>query len=124
MRQIVVRSLTSGNWLNRDCCVTEHVRQGPLLTTITRRCTYRVDARVTVPSTADSIRWAKHVDPLPPRQVFVTKDLDAESGAERITYKVLGHFYVVVDRDIFCIGYRHVLAMSVDPLETQTICES
>lgn len=114
MRQILVHSRTSDDWCKRDCCVTEHMRQADALTTVTRRCTYRVEGRVTVPSTSDSIVWAKNLDPLPPRQVFVTKDLDLETGAERVIYKILGHFYVVLDREIFCISYRHVLSMSVD----------
>lgn len=114
MREIVVRSLTSGDWLNRDCVVTETMRQGESRTTVTRRCTYRVESRITVPSTGDSIRWAQALDPHPPRQVYVTKDFDPETGKERITYKVLGHFYVVLDRDVYCVGYRHILAMGVD----------
>ena len=118
MRQIVVRSLTSGNWLNRDCCVTEVMRQGDQITTVTRRCTYHIESRVTVPSTDDSIHWARSLDPHPPRQVFVTKDLDPDTGQERVSYKVLGYFYVVMDCDVFCIGYRHVLSMAIDVVET------
>lgn len=114
MREIVVRSLTSGDMLNRDCCVVELARQGGCMTRITRRCTYRVESRITVPSTPDSITWAKNLDPQAPRQVYVTKDLDPDTGRERITYKVLGHFYVVLDRDVFCVGYRHVLSMAVE----------
>ena len=75
-----------------------------------------------VPSTDDSIRWARNLDPRPPRQVYVTKDLDPETGSERVVYKVLGHFYVVFDREIFCISYRHILSMVVQPDET--FCES
>ena len=56
MRDIVVRNLTSGDWCNRDCLVTEVMRQGDLVTRIIRRCTYRIERRVTVPSVPDSIR--------------------------------------------------------------------
>ena len=114
MREIVVRSLTSENWQKRDCRVTEVMQQGECLSTVTRRCTYRIESRVTVPSTLDSILWARTLDPHPPRQVFVTKGLDPNTGHEQITYKILGHFYVVLDRDVFCISYRHILAMMVD----------
>ncbi len=118
MRDITVRSLTSENWLQRDCRVVEVMRQPDSVSTVMRRCTYHVESRVTVPSTVDSIRWAHSVDPYPPRQVFVTKGLNPETGCEQITYKILGHFYVVLDRDIFCIGYRHILSMTVQaPVE-------
>ena len=120
-REIVVRNLTSDNRLNRDCLITESITQPSCVTTVKRRCTYHIESRVTVPSTEDSIPWAQRLDPHPPRQVFVTKDLDPDSGSERVVYKVLGHFYVVLNRDIFCIGYRHILAMTVDP--TETFCE-
>ena len=121
MRDIVVRNLTSGDWLNRDCLITEIMRQDGLVTRVIRRCTYRVESRVTVPSTDDSIRWAKNLDPLQPRQVFVTKEFDPDYGEERVLYKVLGHIYVVWDRAVICIGYRHILSMTVESVSS--FCE-
>jgi hypothetical protein len=79
-----------------------------------RRCTYNVESQTTLPATSDSVRWAHNLDPHPPRQVFVTKDLDPETGGERVVYKVLGHFYVVWGRVVFCVGYRHILSMDID----------
>ena len=118
MREIVVRNLTSTDWLKRDCVVTELVQQGDFATRILRRCTYRVESQTPLPSTVDSMAWAQRtLDPLPPRQVFVTKDLDPDTGGERVVYKVLGHFYVVWGRDILCVGYRHILAMDVESSE-------
>jgi hypothetical protein len=114
MREILVRNRTSADWLKRDCVVTESTQQGDYSTQVTRRCTYRVESQTAMPAMSDSISWAKNLDPVPPRQVFVTKDLDPESGAERVVYKVLGHFYVVWDRNVFCIGYRHILSMNID----------
>ena len=118
MREIVVRNLTSTDWLKRDCVVTELVRQGEFATRILRRCTYRVESQMPLPSTGDSMMWAERtLDPVPPRQVFVTKDLDPDTGGERVVYKVLGHFYVVWGRDLLCVGYRHILAMDVESPE-------
>ena len=114
MREILVRNLTSSDWLKRDCVVTEHVPQGEYATRILRRCTYRVESQTALPSLCDSAEWAQSLDPLPPRQVFVTKDLDPGCGGERVVYKVLGHFYVVWDRVVFCVGYRHILSMDID----------
>lgn len=115
MREIVVRNLTSSDWHKRDCVVTELVKQGDFATRIMRRCTYRVESRTALPSVDDSVLWAQRaLDPLPPRQVFVTKDLNPDTGGERVVYKVLGHFYVVWGRDLLCVGYRHILSMDVD----------
>ena len=110
MREILVRNLTSNDWLRRDCTVTELMRQGEFLTKVVRRCTYKVESKTTLPATADSIRWAEN-------QVYVTKDLDPDTQGERVVYKVLGHFYVVWGRDVYCIGYRHVLAMDIETTE-------
>ena len=121
-REIVVRNLTSTNWLNRDFLITESIQQPSCITTVKRRCTYHIESHVTIPSTDDAIPWAQQLDPHPPRQVFVTKDLDPDTGGEHVVYKVLGHFYVVLDREVFCIGYRHILAMTVEP--TETLCET
>ena len=118
MREIVVRNLTSTDWLKRDCVVTELVQQGDFATRILRRCTYRVESQTALPSTEDSVVWAERtLDPVPPRQVFVTKDLDPYTGGERVVYKVLGHFFVVWGRDLLCVGYRHILAMDVESAE-------
>ena len=118
MREIIVRNLTSPDWLKRDCVVSELIQQGDYSTKVIRRCTYQVKSQTTLPSTADSIPWANNLDPLPPRQVFVTKDLNPDTGGERVIYKVLGHFYVVWGREVFCVGYRHILAMDVEADES------
>ena len=114
MRDIVVRNLTSSDWLKRDCVVSEHVQQGEYATRVLRRCTYRVKSQTVLPSMCDSIAWAKNLDPVSPRQVFVTKALNPDTGGERVVYKVLGHFYVVWERTVFCVGYRHILSMDID----------
>lgn len=118
LREILVRSLTSGNWLNRDCLVTERMRQAGAVTTVTRRCTYRIESRIAVPALGDSIQWAKAIDPHPPRQVYVTKEFNPLTGQEHVTHKVLGYFYVVMEREVVCIGYRHVLSMAVEVPDT------
>jgi hypothetical protein len=118
MREIVVRNLTSEDWTKRDCVVTELMRQGDYVTKVMRRCTYRVESETTLPTMDDSIAWAKNIDPVPSRQVFVTKDMDPETGGEKVVYKVLGHFYVVMGRSVFCVGYRHILSMDIDAPET------
>ena len=123
MRDIIVRNLTSQDFRNRDCLVREIMRQGELVSTVIRRCTYHVESRATVLSIDDSIRWAQTLDPLPPRQVYVTKDLDPDTGQERVIYKILGYLYAVTTNEVFCIGYRHILEMTVEPDET-TCCES
>lgn len=124
MRDILVRNLTSSDWLKRDCVVSELIEQGDFTTRVIRRCTYHVESRTELPSTSDSVRWAHNLDPLPPRQVFVTKDLDPETGGERVVYKVLGHFYVVWGRAVMCVGYRHILSMDIESLEPLSDCES
>ena len=117
MREILVRNLTSPDWLKRDCVVSELMQQGEYATRVIRRCTYHVQSQTILPSTGDAAQWARNLDPVPPRQVFVTKDLNPDTGGERIVYKVLGHFYVVLDRAVFCVGYRHILAMDIDAEE-------
>lgn len=113
MREILARNLTSKSRLQRDCLVTERMRQGDCVTRVGRRCTYRIESQTVLPATEDSIRWAQNLDPQPARQVFVTKRLDPETGEEEIVYKVLGHFYVVIDRIVFCVGFRHTLSMQI-----------
>ncbi len=117
MREILVRNLTSSDWLKRDCLITELVQQGDYATKVFRRCTYKVESQTLLPALEDSVKWAQNLDPTPPRQVFITKDLDPDTGGERVVYKVLGHFYVVLDRSVFCVGYRHILSMDVEPDE-------
>ena len=113
MREIVVRNLTSDNRLERDCLITERMEQGDYSTRIARRCTYRIESSTTLPALQDSVSWAKTLDPQPARQVFVTKRMDPDTGDECVVYKVLGHLYVVMDRVVFCVGFRHTLSMDI-----------
>ncbi len=117
MREILVRNLTSSDWLTRDCIVSELMRQGEFATKVMRRCTYRVESQTALPCMEDSVSWAQRLDPQPPRQVFVTKDLNPETGEEQVVYKVLGHMYVVWGTTVFCIGYRHILSMDIETSE-------
>ena len=55
MREILVRNLTSDDWLKRDCVVSELMQQGDYATRVLRRCTYRVESKTVLPSTEDSI---------------------------------------------------------------------
>ena len=123
MREIVVRNLTSADWLKRDCVVSELISQGDYQTKVIRRCTYRIESQTALPSNEDSIRWAQNIDPVAPRQVYVTKDLDPDTGGERMIYKVLGHFDVVLNRSVFCVGYRHILSMDIGQEELPDSCE-
>ena len=123
MREILVRNLTSDDRLKRDCLVTEHMEEGEYSTKVIRRCTYRVESQTALPANQDAIRWAKSLDPRRPRQVFVTKWLDPETGQERVVYKVLGHFYVVMECVVFCVGFRHILSMDIES-EQETQIES
>jgi len=113
MREVLVRNLTSDDRLKRDCLIKECMRQGDYTTNVVRRCTYRIESQTVLPATQDAVRWAKSLDPREARQVFVTKSLDPDTGDERVVYKVLGHFYVVMERNVFCIGYRHILSMDI-----------
>ena len=119
MRNILVRNLTSSDKLKRDCVVTERVQQGEYSTKVIRRCTYHVESKTALASMNDSVAWAQTLDPHPPRQVFVTKDIDPETGGERVAYKVLGHFYVVWGCEVLCIGYRHILSMRIEAETTE-----
>ena len=120
MREILVRNLTSENRLQRDCLVSELMQQGDYRTRVMRRCTYRIESQTVLPATHDCVKWAHNLDPHRERQVFVTKDLNPETGGERVVYKVLGHFYVVMERVVFCVGYRHILSMDIDTDEEIT----
>ena len=123
MREILVRNLTSESRLQRDCLVTEHMQQGDFKTRIVRRCTYRVESQTALPATKDAIPWARKLFPERERQVFVTKNLDPVTGDERVVYKVLGHLYVVMDRIVFCVGYRHILSMDIGSEEETDLQE-
>lgn len=115
MREIQVRRLTSENWRQRDSLITERMNFGQYSTKVVRRCTYRIESETPLACTEDSINWANsHIEPKAPRRVFVKKDIDPDTGMERVVYKVLGHIYAVCDRVIFRVGYRHILSMDVE----------
>ncbi len=115
MREIQVRRLTSQDWRQRDSLITERMNFGQYSTKVVRRCTYKVETETALACTEDSIEWASsHIEPTAPRRVFVKKDVDPDTGMEKVVYKVLGHIYAVHDKVIFRVGFRHILSMDVE----------
>lgn len=113
-RLIQFKCLTSHDRKQRDVTVEEKLRNALFQTKIVRRCTYAVSRQVSVSSYDDCAIWAKTTfNTTTPRQVFVTKKIHPATGAEDIVYKVLGHFYSVLDKTIYKVQYRHLLSMRI-----------
>ena len=111
MRDIRCRILSEGG--RRDVLIEEIVSLGSTVSRIRRRCTYRVDSIVGYLTLGHLIQDVKE-SPFRGRvrQVYVTKAL-LEKGGERVVYKVLGEFLVVLGTSLFDISYRHTLSMEV-----------
>lgn len=62
-----LQRIESSDRLKHDCIVTELMRQRDYTTKVIQRCTYHVESQTALPSTHDSVQWARNLDPLSPR---------------------------------------------------------
>lgn len=116
MREILYRNLTSEDRRKRDCLLTELMDEGGTTTHLEKRCTYFVkrSAAVVEQETQQALEGqGVRVDAATPHHIFVRKERDNGTGIERFTYKVLGHFYVMMGERMFTVAYRHMLQMEI-----------
>ena len=118
MREILYRRLNSGDRHKQDFVLREMVSQGDVITQVEKHYTYCVLQRTF---------WKGAVPPVEAggpsarlqgegqRFIFVRKLQNSETGREYFTYKVLGHFSVVLPPHHYQIAYRHILSMEVHP---------
>ena len=119
MREILYRRLNSIDRRKQDFVLRELVSQGDVVTQVEKHYTYRVLRRAAwhgatpVPNGPDG--QPVRLEGEGPRYIFVRKLQHSETGRERFTYKILGHFWVVLPPHRYHIAYRHTLAMEVQP---------
>lgn len=119
MREITYRRLNSLDRRKQDFVLRELVRQGDVKTQVEKHYTYRVlrrspwhgAAHAPAPANGKAVRLAGEG----PRYIFVRKLQDSRTGCERFTYKILGHFSVILPPHQYRVAYRHTLSMEVQP---------
>ena len=118
MREILYRRLNSGDHRKQDFILREMVSQGDVITQVEKHYTYCVLQRTfwkgpTPPVSPQGS--AVRLEGEGPRYIFVRKLQNSQSGREYFTYKVIGHFSVVMPPHHYQIAYRHILSMEVHP---------
>lgn len=119
MREILYRRLNSVDRRKQDFVLRELVHQGDVMTQVEKHYTYRVLRRTPwhggapVPNGPNG--QPVRVEGQGPRYIFVRKLQQSGTGRERFTYKILGHFWVVLPPHRYHVAYRHTLAMEVQP---------
>lgn len=121
MREILYRRLNSLDRRKQDFILREMVRQDDVLTRVEKHYTYCVLRRTSwhgaAPAPTGPNGQAVRLEGKGPRYIFVRKLQNSETGRERFTYKILGHFFVVLPPHQYHIAYRHTLSMEVQPHE-------
>ena len=119
MREILYRRLNSNDHRQQDFILRELVNQGDVVTQVEKHYTYCVIRRSpwhgAAPAPATSTGQAVQVEGQGPRRIFVRKLQHSGTGRERFTYKILGHFSVVLPPHRYQIAYRHTLSMEIQP---------
>ena len=119
MREILYRRLHSNDLKKQDFVLRERVRQGGAVTQVEKHYTYCVVRQAPCVGHAPTVTFkAGHpvrLEGQGPRYIFVHKLQDSKTGREYFTYKILGHFSVVLPPNQFRVAYRHTLTMEVQP---------
>lgn len=109
MREILVNVEDLSN--SRRVDVGEFIASDKAVTCVNRACIYSVLRQISIPNLNYCIQWAQSSLPPPAqREIFLIKDYDK---GQSIEYRVVGCFYVVINLDIFEIGYDHKMKLNV-----------
>ena len=118
MREILYRRLNSNDRRKQDFVLRERVNQGGTITQVEKHYTYAVVRQIPwhgpvshQPASADG--QAVRLEGQGPRYIFVRKLQNSKTGREYFTYKILGHFSVVLPPNRYQVAYRHTLTMEV-----------
>ena len=120
MREILYRRLNSMDRSKQDFVLREMVQQAGVMTQVEKHYTYCVVRRTPWQGAPPAEVTGKDGQPVRlegqgPRYIFVRKLQDSQTGREFFTYKILGHFSVVLPPHQYQVAYRHTLSMEVHP---------
>lgn len=95
MRDILFKELTSTDKRRRLFSICEAIERDGILTKVERRSIYIIKEK-------NQIKELKN----PPR-ISIFKVRNTERQEERLSWRIVGNFYVVTEEKVFCIIFIH-----------------
>ncbi len=111
MREICIRTTTSGNHKRKNLSIVEVINQGGIVARAEKRFSYYVSEQQNAFKDPENLQaWfnlqaqSYHKKD---RHVSIRKTIDPKSGAGQMIYRVIGSFYVVQDLHVFAVVFMH-----------------
>ncbi|MDP2913479.1 MAG: hypothetical protein Q8N91_05670 [Candidatus Omnitrophota bacterium] len=110
MREVIFKDLTSVTSRKKDIFLKEVFEKDGILTRTERRCFYFIKDMARISDAKDMGKWLEPysgVLPMAKRNFHVMKEHNDGLGVDKLTCKIAGTFYAVVDNTIYTIGFLH-----------------
>ena len=110
MREVVFKNLTSISSRKKDIFLREVFEKDGVVAKTERRCFYFIKDIKHLESDEELQRWLTEQGEsgqMNKRQFHIMKDHNDANLEDKIICKILGTFYVVINRSVYTIGFMH-----------------
>lgn len=112
MREVLFKDLTSIESRKKDIFLKEVFEKDGVIAKTERRCFYFIKNVIPITGTEDFEKWAceqgsRHNMSMSKRSFHILKEHKDALGEDRLTCKIFGTFYVVVDNTVYTIAFLH-----------------
>ena len=122
MREILYKNLTGSNNKRRDLSIREVITRDDFMATIERKCIYFVREKVYIedPNNLDSLKvLKKSKDVWKKRHFHILRKHNVQTGEDKLTCKVAGTFYAIVEHYVFCIAFVHSFKIDLETVSVK-----
>ena len=110
MRDILIRTTTSGNHKRKNLCIVETLDQKGFTARAEKKYAYYVSETSPFKDPEEMKTWMNVQSQTyhkKDRHVSIRKIYDGKTGVGQMIYRVIGSFYVVQDLHIFAVVFMH-----------------
>lgn len=110
MREVIYKNLTSINSRKKDIFLKEVFEKDGILARTERRCFYFIRDIVHVGDAKEMGKWLQPSAaalPVAKRNFHIMKEHYDNSGEDKLTCRIGGTFYAVVNNTVYTIGFIH-----------------
>ena len=110
MREIIIKTTTSGNHKRKNLSIVELIDQDGFVARAEKRFSYYVSEQNLFQDPENIKSWMQSTNQpyqKKDRHVSISKIFDPKTGMGQMVYRVIGSFYVVQDLHIFAVVFMH-----------------
>ncbi len=120
MRELLYKNFSSRDHKKRDVFVSETVTKNGIRACSERRCLYFIQDKIEINNATDlkKLMAIKKKNQDNHKHFHILKEHDTKAGEDKLICKLMGTFYAVVGKTIYCIVYIHSFKIKFTAVST------